>query len=163
MFDISACRIRNILRLRLLKKFYKTKFALRLPESQWKARISAWKTFYRRKTISNYVWFSDESWFYADGIAQKKNWYYWALSRNAVTPIETQLTSIRVMVWAAVSEKGLIGPYLFHKNSKNMPVNRQSYQECVLWFVEKLKRRRMQKKSYFMQDGAAPHIATSSK
>ena len=80
-----------------------------------------------------------------------------------MTPIETQLTSIKVMVYAAASEKGLIGPYLFHKNSKNMPANLRSYQECVLWFVEELKRRRMQKKSYFMQDGAAPNIAISSK
>ena len=44
-----------------------------------------------------------------------------------------------------------------------MSVNRQSYQECVFSFVEKLKRRRMQKKSYFMQDGAASYIAISSK
>ena len=58
--------------------------------------------------------------------------------------------------------KGLIGPFLLH-NSKNMPVNRQSYQECVLWFVEELKRRRMLKKSYFMQDRAAPDTAISSK
>ena len=46
-----------------------------------------------------------------------------------------------------------------------MPVDRESYQECVLWFVEELKRRRMLKKSYinFMRDGAAPHTAISSK
>ena len=44
-----------------------------------------------------------------------------------------------------------------------MPVNRQSYQEYVLWFIDQLKRRCMLKKSYFMQDGAAPHTAISSK
>ena len=44
-----------------------------------------------------------------------------------------------------------------------MPVNQQSYQECVLWFVEELKRRRMLKKSYFMQDRASPHTSISSK
>ena len=44
-----------------------------------------------------------------------------------------------------------------------MPVDRQSYQECMLWFVEELKRMRMLKKSYFMQEGAAPHTAISSK
>ena len=44
-----------------------------------------------------------------------------------------------------------------------MPVDRQSYQEGILWFVEELKRRRMLKKSYFMQDGAAPHTVISSK
>ena len=47
--DISAYRIRNILRLRLLKKSYKTKIELRLTESQCKARISACKAFYRRE------------------------------------------------------------------------------------------------------------------
>ena len=44
-----------------------------------------------------------------------------------------------------------------------MPVDRQSYQECILWFVEELKRMRMLKKSYFMLEGAAPHTAISSK
>ena len=44
-----------------------------------------------------------------------------------------------------------------------MPVNRQSYQKCILLSVEDLKRRRMLKKSYFLQDGAAPHTAISSK
>ena len=44
-----------------------------------------------------------------------------------------------------------------------MPVDRQPYQECILWFVEELKRRRMLKKSYTIQDRAAPHTAISSK
>ena len=43
---ISAYRIRNILRLRLLKKRYKMKFALRFTESQRKARISACKALF---------------------------------------------------------------------------------------------------------------------
>ena len=63
-----------------------------------------------------------------------------------MTPTETQLVPIKMMVWAAVSEKGLIGPYFFHKNIKNIPVNGQSYQEYLFWFVEELKRRRMLKK-----------------
>ena len=44
-----------------------------------------------------------------------------------------------------------------------MSVDRQSYQECILWSVEELKRMRMLKKSYFMLEGAAPHTAISSK
>ena len=52
---------------------------------------------------------------------------------------------------------------IFSIEQQNIPVNRQSYQECVLWFVEELKRRRMLKKLYFMQDGAAPYTAISSK
>ena len=70
--DISAYRIRNILRLSLLKKSYKTKFALRLTENRRKARISACKEFLSKKAILKHVWFSDESCFYAEGIAQKR-------------------------------------------------------------------------------------------
>ena len=44
-----------------------------------------------------------------------------------------------------------------------MPFNRQSYQECVLRFVEELKRMRMLKKSYFIQNEAVPYIVISSK
>ena len=52
---------------------------------------------------------------------------------------------------------------IFSIKQQNIPVNRQSYQEYVLWFVEELKRRRMLKKSYFMKDRAAPYTAISSK
>ena len=52
---------------------------------------------------------------------------------------------------------------IFSIKQQNIPVNRQSYQECVLWFVEELKRRRMLKKLYFMQGGAAPYTSISSK
>ena len=54
-FDISAYPIRNILRLRLLKKSYKTKFALQLIESQHKVRISACKAFLSKKAILKHV------------------------------------------------------------------------------------------------------------
>ena len=63
------------------------------------------------KDILLEVWFSDESWFYIDGIAQKNNQYFWAFNKDTVEPIESQLTPLKVMVWAAVSSKGLIGPY----------------------------------------------------
>ena len=113
--------IRNILRSRLPKKFYTTKVASGWQKAKDKARISACKEFLSEKAILKRVWFSDESWIYADGIVQNKNGYYWA--RNVVTPIEIQLVPLKVNVWAAVSEKGLFGPYFFHKNSKNIPVN----------------------------------------
>ena len=61
-----------------------------------------------------HTWFTDESWFFSDGIAQKRNQYFWALSKDAVEPIESQLAPIKVRVWGAVSVNGLIGPYFFH-------------------------------------------------
>ena len=45
-------------------------------------------TFYPRLlNILKNTWFTDESWFYSDGIAQKSNSFYWALSKESVKPI----------------------------------------------------------------------------
>ena len=52
----------------------------------------------RKKYIIPKVWFSDESWFFSDGIAQKKNQYFRAFNKDAVEPIESQLTPFKVMV-----------------------------------------------------------------
>ena len=68
--------------------------------------------------------FTDESWFFSDGIAQKRNQYFWALSKDAVESIESQLAPIKVMVWSAVSVIGLIGLYFFHKNRSHKSYTR---------------------------------------
>ena len=76
-----------------------------LTERQSKTRIAVCKSLLRKKYILPKVWFSGESLFYSDGIAQKE--------KDAVEPIESQLTPFKIMVWAAVSSKGVIGPYYF--------------------------------------------------
>ena len=58
-----------------------------------------------------------------------------------IAPLKSQLTQIKVMVWAAVSSKGVIGPYFFIKMS-HVTVNKETYGDCVLWFVKKLKEKR---------------------
>ena len=105
----------------------------------------------------------DESWFFSDGIAQKRNQYFWALSKEAVEPIESQLAPIKVMVWGAVFVNGLIGPYSFHKNCSHIPVNKETYQDCITWFAQQLKSCQKLSWSYFMQDGAAPHTALTTR
>ena len=67
------------------------------------------------------------------------------------------------MVRGAVSIKGLIGHYFFHSNGSNITVDQYSYQNCIAWFVEELKGRKMLNRSYFMQDGATPHTALSTR
>ena len=78
---------------------------------------------------------------------------------DAVEPIESQLAPIKVMVWGAVSVNGLVGPYFFHKNCSLIPVNKETYQDCITWFVQQLKSCRKLSRSYLMQDGAASHTA----
>ena len=74
----------------------------------------------------------DESWFTGDGIAQKKNAYYWALTRDAVKPVRFQKHPTKVHVWAAISVRGIIGPYFFHADGKNISVNQYTYIRHVL-------------------------------
>ena len=110
-----------------------------------------------KQNILAHTWFTDESWFYSDGIAQME------LSKDVVKPVEKQLVPIKVIGWGAVSAKGLIGPYFFHRNGARISVNQYSYQNCVSWFVEELKSRRKLVRSYFMEDGATPHTAITTR
>ena len=96
--DISTRQVKNILILTLLKKAFKAKIRLELTESKRKSRVEASQVLLDKHNILAHTWFTDESWFYSDGIAQKKNKYYWALSKNVVKPVEKQLVPIKVMV-----------------------------------------------------------------
>ena len=95
----STRKVRNILRLSLLKKAFKAKVRQKFTERQRKARVDASKVLLNEQRILPHTWFNDESWFYSDGIAQRKNAYYCALSKDAAEPIEKQLNPIKVMVW----------------------------------------------------------------
>ena len=49
------------------------------------------------KDVLQFTWFTDESFFFcSDGIAHNKNQHLWVLSKDAVEPVESQLTPIRV-------------------------------------------------------------------
>ena len=77
-----------------------------LTERQRRIRIEASQELLQQKKILPYVWFTDESCFYSDGKTQ----YFWTFNKDSVKHVESQLVPIKVMVWAAVSSKGLIGP-----------------------------------------------------
>ena len=110
-----------------------------------------------------HVWFTDESWFTTDGIAQKNNQFYWALNKDAVKPVISQKYPIKIHVWAAISVSGVIGPYFFHRAGRNITVNQYTYQEFVKWFIDQLKQRRKFSRVIMMQDRATPHTALSTR
>ena len=129
--QISRWKVRNILRLRSLKKVYKSRVRMLLTERQCQDRIAAARHLLTNKAILPKTWFTDESWFYSDGIAQKKHQHFWAFNKQAIEPISSHLEPLKVMVWGAVSTKGLIGPYFFHSNGSNITVYQYSYQNCI--------------------------------
>ena len=107
-----------------------------LTERQRQARIAAARHLLTHKAILPKTLFTDESWFYSDGIAQKKHQKFWAFNiKEAIEPISSQLEPLKFMVWGAVSTKGLIGPYFFHSNGSNITVYQYNYQNCIAWFV----------------------------
>ena len=160
---LSKRKVLTILRQKILKKAFKAKIRMSLTGRQRKTRIAACKSLLRKKDTLPKIWFSDESWFYSGGIAQKKNQYFWAFNKDAGKPIESQLTPFKDMVWAAVSSKGLIGPYFSHKNGSHITVNQEACGDCVWWFVGKLKENHNLKSSWFMQDGAPSHTSHKSR
>ena len=56
----------------LLKKAYKAKIRMQLKERQRATRVEASQALLGKRVILSKAWFSDESWFYSDGIAQKR-------------------------------------------------------------------------------------------
>ncbi len=62
-----------------------------------------------------------------------------------------------LMIWAALSEKHLIGPYYF-----NGSVNQQSYYDMIEnWFLPEVAARELEHTIYFQQNGAPAHFVLS--
>ena len=102
--EISTRKVRNILRLSLLKAF-KAKVRQKLSVRQRKARVDASKALLNKQRILPHTWFTDESWFYLDGIVQT--------SRGRMNTTGHCLRTPRCgahLKAADVSAKGLIGP-----------------------------------------------------
>ncbi|KAA6395443.1 MAG: putative transposable element tc3 transposase [Streblomastix strix] len=99
------------------------------------------------------IWFSDECYFELGGSANTKNMYY--ISQiNPEYRFEKPHRQKGEMVWVAVCEQGLIGPYVFEEN-----VNAESYRQIIFdKFINELKRRyRNINQFFFQQDGAPAH------
>ena len=159
---MSRYTIRKNFKKYLKKRPWKPYCLEKLTDAQKLRRVTQARKLLRIPRLLTFLtdmWFTDESWFTGDGIAQKKNAYYWALTRDAVKPVRFQKHPTKVHVWAAISVRGILGPYFFHADGKNISVNQYTYQTCVKWFVSELKKRRRFKRVVFMQDGATPHTA----
>ena len=159
----STRKVSDILRICLLEKAFKAKIRLRLTECQRRNKVAASQALLEQKDVLQHTRFTDESWFFSNGIEQKRNQYFWALSKDAVESIQSQLAPIKVMVWGAVSVNDLIGQYFFHKNRSHIPVNNETYQDCITWFAQQLKSCRKVSRSYFLEDGTAPHTALTTR
>ncbi|GBL95997.1 hypothetical protein AVEN_199962-1 [Araneus ventricosus] len=63
------------------------------------------------------IWFSDEAYFNLDGFVNKQNWCIWG-TENSLVAVPSSLYSPKVMVWATISSRGIIGPFFPRANDK---------------------------------------------
>ncbi|GBN32900.1 hypothetical protein AVEN_231834-1 [Araneus ventricosus] len=63
------------------------------------------------------IWFSDEAYFNLDGFVNKQNWRIWG-TENLHVAVPSSLYSPKVMIWASISSKGIIGPFFSRANYK---------------------------------------------
>lgn len=110
------------------------------------------------------ILFSDEAHFHLSGFVNKQNCRYWSAeqpSRKHQKPLHCQ----KVTVWAAVSARGLIGPYFFENSSgQALTVNTERYVKMLKDFLRPTLAGLQEYNSltWFQQDGATCHTSNAS-
>uniref|UniRef100_A0AC34GUD2 Transposase n=1 Tax=Panagrolaimus sp. ES5 TaxID=591445 RepID=A0AC34GUD2_9BILA len=104
------------------------------------------------------IWWSDEANFHVNGAVNKHDFRYWSPT-NPNFHREKALHSPKVVVWAAMSAVGIVGPYFFPGN-----VNAQTYcQMLEEVFIPQMQNRPDFDTMLFQQDGAPPHYALQTR
>ncbi|GBM16147.1 hypothetical protein AVEN_163161-1 [Araneus ventricosus] len=75
------------------------------------------------------IWFSDEAYFNLDGFVNKQSWSIWG-TENPHVAVPSSLYSLKVMVWVAISSKGIIGPFF-----REQAINSEKYLGIMDEFV----------------------------
>ena len=128
---MTRYKVRKILKRVLRKRAFKPQTFQKLTPSQKLRRVTDLKSLLKInqiRSILNRTWFTDESYFTTDGIVHKRNQFYWAINKDDVDPVIVEKFPVKLHVWAAVSSRGVIGPYFFHQNGKNVSVTADKYQ-----------------------------------
>ena len=152
---IPKSSVHRILRQSLDLKPYKPSFVQELKPHDYENRVN----FVRlagEKLNDDYstVFWTDEAHFYLHGEASSISGATWAASNPHIT-FGKPLHSPKVTVWIGMNRTHISPPYFFEGN-----VDANSYLEMLKTHcVPFLKSKRMHSKTFFMQDGAAPHVA----
>jgi len=99
------------------------------------------------------IFYSDECSISLSGGVNKQNCRVWGSERPQVV-YEVPQGAESIMVWCAISENGIIGPYFFENES----VTGESYYKMLRYFFFP-KMRNYGDDYIFQQDGAPPHFA----
>lgn len=161
---ISRSSLRRILKLDLKLHPYKIQLVQELSYDDHTKRASFSTLMLERFSNFGNILFSDEAHFHLNGFVNKQNFRYWCAEQPSLKhqkPLHCQ----KVTVWAAISAKGLIGPYFF-ENSRGqaLTVNTDRYVAMLQEFLRPSLSGMQEYNSltWFQQDGATCHTSNAS-
>lgn len=115
-------------------------------------------------TNFNNIFFSDEAHFHLNGHVNRQNCRYWS-DTNPKLKHQKPLHSPKVTVWAALSARGIIGPYFYEdQRGHAVTVNTERYIAMLRnFFTPALQNfNGFNQRSWFQQDGATCHTSNDS-
>lgn len=157
--DLSKSTVHRILKKDLKLKPFHPRLVHLLMEDDFDRRLQFCEIFPalndENPEFIDQIWWSDEACFKLSGIVNRHNSIYWAETNPNLT-YEKAMKAPGLTVWAAISSRGLIGPFFF-----NETVNGNNYLQMLQEsFLPALQGFEAHEDMFFMQDGAPPHYAT---
>lgn len=143
---------------------YKIQIVQALKPSDHAQRLKFADEMLEKFSSFNNILFSDEAHFHLNGYVNRQNCRYWS-DTNPKLKHEKPLHSPKVTVWAALSGRGIIGPYFYEdERSRPLTVNTERYVAMIQSFFEPALKdfSGFNQRSWFQQDGATCHTSNDS-
>ena len=169
MLNIPRESLRLIMKKDLKIKPYIIQVHQRLSRAHKAARVAMCQWILEKlnedATFHEKIWFSDEAHFFLNGNVNNKKCFFWGSSKPKEV-IERGLHDQKVTAWAAMSYRGIIGPYFFEDaDGQTLTINSDRYVDVLSKFLERLQEivpAHMIQEQWFQQDGASPHVSKKS-
>lgn len=162
--NIKKSTLHLILKKDLHLRAYKIQLVQELKPSDYEQRLNFVQEMLARFATFDNILFSDEANFHLNGHVNKQNCRYW----SQVNPRHKHmrpLHSPKVVVWAAMSAKGIIGPYFFEDGRGHaLTVNTDRYCDMIRTFLAPSLQEfsGYNSATFFQQDGARCHTTDRS-
>lgn len=143
---------------------YKIQMVQELKPQDHAHRLQFANEMLERFTSFTNIFFSDEAHVHLNGHVNRQNCRYWS-DTNPKLKHQKPLHSPKVTVWAALSARGIIGPYFFEDRRRNaVTVNTERYIAMLQNFFSPALQDfdGFNQQSWFQQDGATCHTSNDS-
>ena len=169
--NLSVTSLHRILKIDIGLKAYhmQRRHQLQLPDFARRMTFARWylQQLQHDPYFEDQVWWTDEAHIYMNRCFNSKNCIHWG-STKPTDVVEKPLHPTKVTVWCAISSAGLIGPYFYEENGRNVTVTGVRYLDLLQQkFYPDLSdftiSNQLDPDWFFMQDGARPHILTAAR